>query len=49
VPCRRPLAHAVDAGAALDDEPRDLIDDFDAFKKALQSLAYRLVNAAQEP
>ncbi|GAA2558183.1 hypothetical protein GCM10010423_70020 [Streptomyces levis] len=34
---------------ALDEEPRDPIDDFAAFQEALQRLAYRPVNAAQEP
>ncbi|MEW1926780.1 AAA family ATPase [Streptomyces sp. NPDC088360] len=33
----------------LDQEPRDPIDDFDAFQQALQKLAYRPVNAAQQP
>ncbi|MEU3290428.1 AAA family ATPase [Streptomyces longwoodensis] len=33
---------------ALDEEPRDPIEDFAAFQEALQKLAYRPVNAAQE-
>jgi len=33
---------------ALDEEPRDRIDDFSAFQDALQKLAYRPVNEAQD-
>ncbi|WP_419664766.1 ATP-dependent nuclease [Streptomyces sp. 2-1] len=44
----RSQTRAVRRDFSLDEEPLDLIDDYEAFQEALQSLAYRPVNAAQD-
>ncbi|MFE3379904.1 hypothetical protein [Streptomyces anulatus] len=44
----RSQLRALRRDCALDEEPLDLIDDFESFQEALQSLAYRPMNAPQD-